>query len=232
MNKIKLMYDVVKTMRDKEVFIGSLAVNGKKDQIDCFSFSNEFEKNNATGKVKFHIKTDVDCDGKQMKHESSSEFNMQNCRSRMHRHHQYHNFGHDLRFQGCPDDPERCDSGFKARMSGLMFILRLIDDMEIEELENKRVALTLNLDELPEGLMDHFHGRFQHRMSPDSFQCPPQHPGMKALGSIEKPHVRINIKLNQDKAIEAIVINADGKQKDESNTLHDVNFKADLTLKW
>lgn len=231
MNKIKLMYDVAKTMREKEVFTGSLAINGKRDQIDCFSFTNEFEKNTSTGQVKLKIKINMNCDGKQMKHESSSEFNIQNLRARMRHHH--HHMGHNFDFQSCcSDDPERCDSGFKTRMSGLMFILRVIDDMKVEELENNELALSIKLDELPEGLANRMHSRFQHRMSPGNLQGHPRHPVMKALCCLEKPQIMVNIKLNQDKAIEAINITADGKRKDESDNLHDVNIKADLMLKW
>ncbi|MEA4924251.1 MAG: hypothetical protein VB084_02980 [Syntrophomonadaceae bacterium] len=233
MNKIKLFYDVVKTMRDKEVFNGSLEVNGKKDQMDCFSFTNEFERNITTGQVKFKIKTGLDCDGKQMKHESSSEFNMQNGCGGMHRHQHYANFKHRFHSQGCPGESDCCGGDvFKTKLSGLMFILRLIDELKVEELENNALALSLQIDELPEGLGNHIQGRFQHRMSVDEGGSHPHHSCMKALLALEKPQIVVNIKLDQNRAVEKVVITAAGKQKSESDTLHEVSFKAELNLNW
>ncbi len=62
MNKIKLLYDVVMTMRAKEA---------------------------AQGTVSVKLNTQVDCGGKRVKHESNTEFDMQCCGQGMHHGHRH-----------------------------------------------------------------------------------------------------------------------------------------------
>lgn len=45
MNKIKLLYDVVMTMKEKEDVKGTLKVEGKRDQVSFLSFNYDFDKN-------------------------------------------------------------------------------------------------------------------------------------------------------------------------------------------
>ena len=225
MNKIKLMYDVAKTMKEKEVFIGSLEIGGQKDQIEFFSLNNEFEKNLLSGQVKFKIKTALDLDGKQVKHESSSELTLQNCCGGKHRHLRKHFHHH------CDDgDTNCCCTGLKGKLSALMYLLRLIDDLKIEELENKALALSLNIDEIPEELMNHMHGNFQCCMSDEEPQG--HHQCMKDLMTMEKPNITFNMRLNEDRAVERIFITIKGKQKDQWDNFHEISLKAELNLKW
>lgn len=72
MNKIKFMYDVVKTMGDKEIFNGTLKVEEVKDGNNVLNFINEFERNTLDGHMKSRIKTEMDNEGRKLKHESST----------------------------------------------------------------------------------------------------------------------------------------------------------------
>lgn len=242
MNKIKLMYDVAKALQAKNVFIGSLEVEGKKDQVGFFALKNEFEKNLVSGQVKAKVSTSLDLEGKQIKHESTSEFNIQNCCAGRHRHH--HRPHHHLRGHfhsngfneetGCcgSDESNCCCTGLKGKLSALTYVLGLIDKVEIEEQANNALALTLKIDELPEELMQHMQRRFQHGMAPNESQGQECCSGMHSMMNIEKPVIAINIQLNADKAIEKVVITAEGKQKDNSDQIHDINCKAELNLTW
>jgi len=95
MNKIKLLYDVVKTMKEKEVFEGRLNVEGKKDEISVLSLVNKFAANHQSGDVKADISLEVDCQGNKVKHESSLEFNKKCCPGHLH-----HQFKHDASDHG------------------------------------------------------------------------------------------------------------------------------------
>jgi hypothetical protein len=66
LNKIKLMYDVAKAMKEKQIFIGSLEVDAKKDQTGFFALKNEFEKNLVSGQVKVKINTALNHEGEQV----------------------------------------------------------------------------------------------------------------------------------------------------------------------
>ncbi len=238
MNKIKLMYDVAKAMKDKEVFIGTLEVAAKKDQTDCFALRNEFEKNLITGQVKVKLNTSLDCDGQQLKHESTSEFNLQNfCGAAHHRHHKhlrghFHSHGCCETSDCCGEESDTSCCGVKGKFAALGYVLKLIDKLEINELDNNAVALSLNIDEIPVELMQHIHGRFQHHGSPEGSPGPQCCSGMKDIVSIEKPVIDLNVLLNADKAIEKLVITASGTARDKDDQIHEMSFKAELNLKW
>lgn len=107
MNKIKLMYDVVKTMKEKELINGNLTVEGTKDQVQFVRFANEFQRNLLTGDVKAKISTQLDVEGKKVKHESSTEFTLNHNRQgmfhhfgmHMHEHHRLHHSGQGHSFK-------------------------------------------------------------------------------------------------------------------------------------
>ena len=79
MNKIKVLYDVFKTMKEKEVFKGNVKLEAAKGDVKVLSFSNEFETNTKSGETKANINVDLDAEGKKVKHESNSEFNIKDC---------------------------------------------------------------------------------------------------------------------------------------------------------
>jgi hypothetical protein len=68
------MVDIAKTMKEKDVFNGSLQLECVKDQTTVFQMDNDFSKNTSTGQMKANIKTEMNYDGKNFKHESSTEF--------------------------------------------------------------------------------------------------------------------------------------------------------------
>lgn len=230
MNKIKLMYDVAKAMKEKEVFIGSLEATAKKDQGEFFTFKNEFDKNLTTGQVKVKVNAAFDMDGKQMKHESSSEFTITNCCGARHphlrrplHHHHCNNMNTD---SGC------CHTDLKEKLSLLAYAFNLLENVKIEELENKALYVTLKVDEIPENLINHIHGRFQHGMTNEEMQGQEQHLCMKEFMVMENPLINLNMHLTPDKTVESIVVTAEGKQTDSVGEIHDMNFKAELNMKW
>lgn len=75
MNKIKVLYDVVKVMRDKDAYNGVIEAAVSKDEVQVFRFNNEFSKDLAAGWTKARITTVIDHNGKQIKHESTTECN-------------------------------------------------------------------------------------------------------------------------------------------------------------
>lgn len=227
MNKIKLMYDVAKAMKEKEVFIGTAEASGKKDQVEFFSFANEFEKNLASGEVKFKVKTAFDLDGKQVKHESSSEFNLQNCCGGM----QHHPHRHLHRHWEENDGRSCCCAGFKNKLSALMFLLRLLDELKIEELENKYLELSLNIDGMPEEFKKQVQEKLQHCAAQEETERQDHHRCMKELLTMENPKIAFTMLLDAEKAVKKAVITVTGKQKDEQETLHDLSLKAELKLK-
>jgi len=226
LNKIKLMYDIAKSMKDKEVFTGTIQINAQKDQNEFFVCKNEFEKDLASGQVKLQIHTVLDMDGKQLKHDSSSEFNFQDGCDGRHRFHHRH-FHH----QGCQGD-SYCCIGWKEKWSGLAYLLKLLDDMEIKEQDNNTLALSLHIDEIPEDLRKHMPYKFHHAGINENNPGYRHHEWMETFKDMEKPELDLKMKINQDRAVENLLITARGKYPDSQGEIYAMSFKVELNLKW
>jgi len=134
MSKIKLLYDVIMTMKDKESCSGNLKVVCSKDQVKIFGLDREFEKNMADGKTKAKINLEVDCEGKKVKHESSTEFD--GCCSPGSGHHglmrhmiaHFHGRHSDQGGLEAWGDTKTC-CGFKGKLSKLACMLSVLNSL-------------------------------------------------------------------------------------------------------
>lgn len=136
MNRIKVLYDVFKTMKEKELFNGSINVDSSKGGTKVLSFSNEFSTNMTTGETKIKINSESDFDGKKFKHESNTEFNTKDCK-----HHKFHHM-HAHHHGMCCEH-----GGIKAKLSKITFVLGVLDSLKIEEMDDKLI-LSLDLKEI------------------------------------------------------------------------------------
>jgi len=205
MNKIKLLYDVITKMKNKEVLNGVIKAESKKDNLSIFSFENEFEKNMVNGHTKAKISTEMDYEGKKVKHESNTDIDMPDCKGRRH-----HGFMKDLHTHGP-----------KEGLNRIAFALSVLNALKVEEVEDKAYMLSLNLNELPEDMKMAIHEKMNSNHN---------HPFMKELHSMDSIEVDLKIYINKDFEIEKILLDVNGKQKDEQTVIHEMSTKAELTL--
>ena len=59
---------------------GVLTAEAQKDRVNIFTIRNEFDKNLQTGLTKAKISTEIDYEGKMVKHESNTEFTLPQLR--------------------------------------------------------------------------------------------------------------------------------------------------------
>lgn len=142
MNKIKVLYDVFKTMKEKEVFKGSVKLEATKGDVKVLSFSNEFETDTKSGETKANISVDLDAEGKKVKHDSNSEFNIKECP-----HHGFHRgmHNHGMNMHG--------HGGIKGGLSKVTFILNLLNNVQVEEKDEKAI-ISLELKEVFKEIKD------------------------------------------------------------------------------
>lgn len=237
MSKLKLMYDVINTMKDKEVINGALKVEGKKDETQVVSFVNEFEKNLVNGETKVKISTELDYDGKKVKHESNTEFTMMGCHGKMHhgmmKHMHYHNHhGHHC---GENQDDPRC-GGIKGKLTKLAFVLNVFNQIKVEENEDKSVILSLSLDDIPDEMKKVFQERCSQRTTSEhqhphgSSEGKHHHALMKEFCTLKDPKIEFRVLINKIREVEKILVTVDGKQINELNENHDLSLKAELNL--
>lgn len=221
MNKIKLLYDVVSTMKAKELFSGSVTAEARKEGNTIFSVQNEFAKNMATGHTKMKICTRLDYDGKKISHEGHTEFSMHNGDENTHhrflahlRHH--HEFNHQ---------------GIKGKLSRLALALSMLNSLQVEERDDKMIVISLNTDDLPEDI----HALIQERMKMNHVHTGHHHDHqhfMTELCTMEKCNFTCRLLVNQQYEIEKITATLDGIQGGEENEPHKVQGNAEMALNW
>lgn len=207
MNKIKLLYDVFKTMQEKEEFNVKIKLDAAKGETKILSFSKELNTNTTTGECKAKISSEFDCDGKKAKHESNTEFNMKDCG-----HHRFHhhigNMGHmDHHGMGC------CEQGIKGKLSKITFILNTLNNLKVEE-KGEISILSLNLKDIISEIKNHHkdlgesHKNFHFEGMGEQHECCDF---MKELICSENSNADLNVYVNKNNEVEKIEVIAKGE---------------------
>jgi len=213
MNKIKVLHDVFKTMKDKELFKGNIKVEAAKGDVKVLSFSNEFETNTENGETKAKLNLDLDVEGKKVKHESNSEFNIKDCpHHKFHKGMHMHHHGHGMHGKG----------GIKAKLSKITFVLSLLNNVQIEEKEENYI-ISLELKEVLKEIKDmhkdfhkeiddekilEYHKKMNDGISKDFCK---HHEFIKEILCSEQSDALLKIYANKNNEIEKIEISAKGE---------------------
>lgn len=212
MNKIKLLYDVVKALKEKDILNGVASAEVQKDQVKIFYIKNEFQKNLLTMQTKANITTELNYEGKQVKHQSTTEFTNDCPDHGMH----CGRFGH-MHHIG------RRHGSIKGKLSKIAFLLNLLNNVQAAEQENKTTLITLELSEIPEDIKT----LLQEKMSHADYHNHDRNCFMKEFSTIESGNFSFAMTVNKSYEIEKIVITFDGIQNKEQEQ-HVVNIVADL----
>ncbi|OPJ56573.1 hypothetical protein [Clostridium chromiireducens] len=216
MNKIKVLYDVFKTMKDKEVFKGNVKLEAAKGDVKVLSFSNEFETNTKSGETKANINVDFDAEGKKVKHESSSEFNIKNCP-----HHGFHR-GMHMHNHGMNMHGMRGHGGIKGGLSKVTFMLNLLNNVQVEEKDEKAI-ISLELKEVFKEIKDmhkEFHKgideekimeHIKQMKESDDRGFHKHHKFIKELLSSENSDTVLKIYANKNNEVEKVEISSKGE---------------------
>lgn len=211
MNKIKVLYDVARVMREKDALGGTINIVATRDAAEAFRFTNEFNKDFVQGRTTARITTVADHGGKQVKHESTTEFILDpeqgEGRRWCRKHHGFHSIHCGIH-----------GSGVKGKLDRLLYFLGVLNDMKIVEQEDKSLLLSIDLKDIPEDLKEGLRERITHR-----------HPGqeyfMNGAHSIEK--ASLECKINNKYEVETITAWLQGKLLEENGEqVHDVVLNA------
>lgn len=211
MNKIKVLYDVFKTMKEKEVFKGSVKLEATKGDVKVLSFSNEFETDTKSGETKANISVDLDAEGKKVKHDSNSEFNIKECP-----HHGFHRgmHNHGMKYAR--------SWWIKGGLSKVTFILNLLNNVQVEEKDEKAI-ISLELKEVfkeikdihkechkgmdEEKIMEHI----RQMKESDDRGFHKHHKFIKELLCSENSDAILKIYANKDNEVEKVEISSKGE---------------------
>jgi len=206
MNKVKLLYDVVKTLKAKEVVTGVLQADVEKDQVNIFSIRNDFEKNLLTRQTKAKVTATVDYEGTRKKQQHHTGFTMP-----------------------CP--PERKHMGFRHGLKGkfamIAFALSILDALQIEEQPDKTIVMSLHANDLPEEMKQLLHEKVNQAGT-----CHHRHSFINECGFADKLDLIITVLINKNYEVMKIVANAAGTQTDAQANPHNLKAKAELSFVW
>jgi hypothetical protein len=225
MNKIKLLYDVVKVLKNKEKIDGVLTAQVQKDQQEIFSLRNEFSKNGSATKTT--VSCELNLDGKQVKRESSTEFSGSSpcCHGGMlrgffrgrhhhgdHGHHQHHN-------EGC--------GRLKTMLSRVSCVFGLLSSLQVEEKAGGAAVISMNLAEIPEEMQTTLRDKLNQHAS-----CHPQNGVMGPGHSIDSLSGLLLLTVNQEREIEKIALHLESKLAHEEDGPTALRATADVQFAW
>jgi len=216
MNKLKLLYDVVKTLKGKEAITGLLMVEVQKDQTKIFSLQNEFNKNMLTHHVKAKLSTELDYEGKAVKLQGNSEFTMPHCsRHGKHSGRQFHHHNEKLH-QG----------RFMGKLAKLAFAFSVLDALQATKQDDGTFVLALNANDLPEEIKI----RLREKIARFSAHHAP-HNLMKECDAIEQLNFVTNMFINKNYEVEKIAATLTSTRTNEQSE-HDLNAQIELSFAW
>ncbi|MEN8905479.1 MAG: hypothetical protein ABF289_05920 [Clostridiales bacterium] len=218
MNKIKLVYDVVMKLKEKEKFAGKLVAEGLKEGKKVLDANVDFEKNFANGVFKSDVSIKVDCDKKKFKHESKTEMECgeSSCgksHKQMFEHiHKVHHY-----------DKSNCCHG-KGKLSKLAFGLNVLHNMKLEELSDDKIQLSLSLDSISKELCEGIHKEIVEK-------CQKKHANMfKNCDNLDKHNGDIELIVNDKKEIEKALLKIYGLKNNGKEDVVFAEFKGQVDL--
>ncbi|NVN93559.1 MAG: hypothetical protein HXX11_23585 [Desulfuromonadales bacterium] len=217
MNKIKLLYDVARTMKAKEKVDGVLTAQVHKDQVEVFSLRNDFGKN-STGDASAKVSCELNLEGNRIKRESLTEFSTAgDCQQRgrllgkLFRHH--HGTG------------ECC--GIKGIFSRIAIALGILSSLKSEEQENGGAVVSLNVSDLPEEMKTQLLERMNQKHAYHS------HCGFLAEGdALETVDGVVVLTVNKAREIEKLTVNLDGRMQNAASESHLLSAHAEVQFAW
>lgn len=209
MNKLKLLYDVIKTMKGKDLYEGTATIEVHKDETKIFYVKNEFHKNLVNNKTQANIVTEYDYEGKVVKHQSNTELTN-------------HCLGHGFIKRRHHHDQESHCCGWKATLTKIGFVLNLLHTMQVEEKDNKSL-ITLNLNQIPEDVKMMIHQKMSHG------DCE-GHALAKEFCCIESGNLFFQVVINQNNEMEKGEIHFIGTQRTVEGIQHEMKLKAQVQL--
>jgi hypothetical protein len=215
MKKIKLLYDVARTMKNMVKIDGVITVDVRKDQETVVSLRNTFTKD-ETGKVKANVSTKMNMKGEDLTKESITEFNMTADHSpcmmwkSFHRHHSA---------AGC--------SGIRGVFHRISVALGILSSLKVEDQPNGAAVISLDLHDIPDELQTLLRENIQRRHDGGADCC-----CMQGCSNVELLGGLVVITVNEKHAIDKLTVNLDGRAHDAESKEHTLAATAELQLAW
>jgi len=215
MKKIKMLYDVAKTMKNMAKIDGVVTIEVKRDQKEVFSLRNTFEKNEG-GKVKANISSKMNLKGEDLSRESTTEFTLTGDHGPCKMWKSFH--GHHSATES---------HGIKGVFHRLSIALGILSSLKVEDQPNGSAVISLDLNEVPDEIKAHLRDKMLHKHAHHHDFC-----YMGGCRNVEMLNGLVVINVNENHVIDRLTVNLDGKAQDEESGDHTVAATAELLFVW
>jgi hypothetical protein len=219
MNKLKLLYDVARTMKAKEKVDGVLTAQVRKDQEEVFSLRNEFGKN-SIGEATTKVSCELNLEGSKVKRESLTEFSAAgDCQQgggllgKLFRRHHHHN------------KDECC--GIKGIFTRISFALGILSSLQAEGLDDGGAVVSLDLSDVPEDMKI----QLLEKMNP-KHACHSHCGFLAESDALETLDGVVVLTVNKGREIEKITVNLDGRVQNADSESHNLAASAEVLFAW
>lgn len=216
MNKIKVIYDAARKIRNSEVLKGALKVEALRDQDRLLDHSCSFEKNSRDFRIKGKTIVDADCDGKKIKLENIIDLQKEGCR-------EHHHFCHGAH--------AACIKGGPGRITT---ILGILSSIRLEEKEDGSAVLSLDSSDMPEDLKSDLCDMMKqcHEHHKPEEGCEEHHMCLKELHDLDTADLSLKVFINGNRQLEKITVDLKGEKKGTDAARHQMKLAAELCLEW
>ena len=215
MKKIKMLYDVARTMKNMAKIDGVITVDVRKDQEAVFSLRNKFEKDEA-GKVTAQVSSKMNLNGEDLTRESTTEFTLTGDHGPCKMWKSFHR-RHDA--AGC--------HGIKGVFHRISVALGILSSLKVEDQQNGAAVISLDLNDIPDEMKTMLREKMlqKHASHPDC-GC------MQGCRNVEMLNGLVVITVNEKHAIDKVTVNLDGRAQDAESKEHTMAATAELQFAW
>ncbi len=217
MKKIKMLYDVARTMKNMAKIDGALSIDVRKDQEEVFSLQNRFNKD-ETGKVKAHVTSKMNLNGEDLSRESTTEFTMKGNHSPCmflkpaHGPHRHGNSG---------------PCGVRGVWHRISVALGVLSSLQVEKKPDGTTEISLKYSDIPDEIKTSLKERLLHKHADRPYSC-----SIQGCRDIELLNGLLVISVNENNTIDKMTVKLDGTAHDVDSRMHTMAATADVQFAW
>jgi hypothetical protein len=215
MKKIKLLYDVARTMKNMAKIDGVITVDVRKDQETVFSLQNKFEKDEA-GKVTANAASKMNLHGEGLTRKSTTEFTLTGdhgpctMMKSFHRHHGTSGPG-----------------GIKGVFHRISVALGILSSLKVEERQNGTAQISLDWSDVPDEIKTLVREKMKNHHA-----CHADIASKQGCCDVEMLNGLLVVAVNDKHTVDKLTVNLDGRTKDEKNEAHTMTATAEVQFAW
>lgn len=226
MSKLNVLYNVMKTMKETEVIKGKGNVEAMFNELTIGTIEAEFKKDKLGGSCEKKVKAQIGTEEFKFEHEGNMKVSGKMCKEG-HGHH------HHL---------EKCCNGAKNKMDKMLMLIKVLDKLELQELENGRKVLEITFEgnEIPKECIAMFHKTIEKHHEGHG-NCCVNHEKFKKIfencpckdinkETIQPEKVEIRVFISKDFKVESKSANIKLNVKDFDNKEHSLSIKMNCEI--